>query len=298
MSSEGPITNKPAAIRAFWDIFNAKVYRLISDLPSTYRGASDSDDYDHEKLVIQQISKPFLYGGISSIVLFANFRLMANPSVQKMIRGNFRAAPKNTGASGPKAGRGSASTTTTPRPKREEYRSTLTIERDMRKQKLEAEIINLSGLPIDFFLSTMLGLSITSFLFTGRTNMDRNRDAYETTPLLPGKSLVAQYMCPEMTQVHDRMTMALWREVEDDISLDSFKRFVTNCKLRRLEEQRIRQQLHLSDEEEVAIPSPGIDNPNPRRLPQFHDPLAMPDPLLYFNSGFYRSVETKTPESK
>jgi hypothetical protein len=298
--SDGPITNKPAAVRAFWDIFNAKVYRLISDLPSAYSGASD--DYSQEQLVIKHISKPFFYGGIASIVLFANFRLMANPSVQKMTRGNFRAAPQKTA---PKANparaeptTGTGSTPLTPRPKREEYRSTLTMERDKRKEKLEAEIENLSGLPLDFILSTMLGLSITSFLFTGRANMDRNRNAYEITPLLPGKSLVARYMCPDMIQVHDRMTVALWREVEDDVSLNSFKRFVSNCKLRRLEEQRIREQLQLTDEDEVRIPPPGIANPNPRELEQFQDPFAMPDPLLFFNSGYQRTGETKTPETK
>lgn len=283
------ITKESKAAKAFWEIFNDRFYKLVSDLPAVWKG---SEDYKHEQAIIKHVARPFFFGGFASIVIFANFRLMANKSFQNKMRFRHSPVPK-------KKEKVDAPATQTKQSKRrqeqEEFKSSLSIEEESRKELIKKEIETFSGLPLDFMLSTIVGLSITSFLFTGRDNMDRNRNAFETIPLLPGKSLVAQYMCSDMINVHDRMPTTLWNEVDNDITLQSFRRFVRNCQIRNKEEQRIREQLLLSVDEEVLIPLPGITDQNPRTLKGVRNLFDFSDPLIFFNNS-YKRVDDKKQE--
>ena len=288
-----PIYDKAFAERAFWKVFNEKSTKLFSNWPAVWR---TSDDYKEEQAAIKRVAKPFFYGGITSIVIFANFRLMANPSFQRMLgRRHVRTLPKNKAKTKPSEQHQSRERNV--REQREEFKSSLTLERDKRKELVRKEIDLLSGLPLDFFLSTIVGMSVTSFLFTGRANMDRNRDAFETAPLLPGKSLVAQYMCNDMLNVHNRVTTPLWKEAENDVILCSFRKFVRNCQLRDKEEQRIRKDLHLNENDEVMIPLPGIANPEPREIDKQGNRFDLPpDPFHFFNSDYKRAARAKKDE--
>ena len=289
VGSNDAITKESKAAIAFWDVFNGKIYKVLSDFPATW---SESEDYKYEQTVMKQVARPFFLGGIASMVIFANFRLMANQSFLKMMRIRNSSVPKKKGKADAHITQAKQSKG---RQEQGEFKSSLSIEQEIRKEAIQKEIETLSGLPLDFILSTVVGLSITSFLFTGRDNMDRNRNAFETVPLLPGKSLVAKYMCADMINVHDRMTTTLWNEVDNDISFQSFQRFVRNCQLRNKEEERIREQLLLRADEEVFIPSPGIADQNPRKLKEVRNLFDFADPLIFFNNN-YKRVDDKKQE--
>ena len=278
----GPIHEKQVAARAFWDIFSDRIYKVFSDLPALWR---TSDDYSEEQKVIKQVTMPFFYSGVASVVIFANLRLIASPSFQKWIGRRDLKVPKQ------KSNAGEEKRPSNRNQLPQEYKSYLTIEREKRNEKIQEELNFLSGWPFDFLLSALVGMSFTSFLFTGRNNMDWNRYAFETAPLLPGKSLVAKYMCGDMMNVQDRMTTALRNEVENDVTLNSFRKFVKNCQLRQEEEERIREELQLNEEDEVMIPLPGIADPEPRQ--KLRDLSTIPDPFSFSNSGYNRDDAKK-----
>jgi len=162
-----PIYDKAFAERAFWKVFNEKSTKLFSDWPAVWR---TSDDYKEEQAAIKRVAKPFFFGGITSIVIFANFRLMANPSFQRMLgRRHVRTLPKNKAKTKPSEQHQSRERNV--REQREEFKSSLTLERDKKKRSwFGRKSISCPVYPLTFSWARLSGcLSLPFYLLAEQT---------------------------------------------------------------------------------------------------------------------------------
>jgi hypothetical protein len=73
-------------------------------------------------------------------------------------------------------------------------------------------------------------------------------------PLLPGKSLVDEYLCQEIVQAYDAFDSKAFHERKEPLLL-TFHAFVTNCKTRSGFVDRRRK---FGDDRPEVIPYPGL----------------------------------------
>ena len=122
-----------------------------------------------------------------------------------------------------------------------------------RENKIK-ELESVLSIPIDLFLSTLIGGSVILFL----SDFDRIKTDVERVPLVKGRSFVADELCSDFILQYNESSERL---KDNDSSLDqSLIHFISNCQKRNLVENHIRKQMDYleGEEENVPIPSPGV----------------------------------------
>lgn len=108
---------------------------------------------------------------------------------------------------------------------------------------------DLVQVPVDALLSVMCGCSVVVWL----TQPSKLRQDFVTAPLLPGRSLIHQYMCSGFVDEYRRFD---WDAgVDNDAVLQTFRDFVENCEIRSTIEEHRKIQ---NDPDPDVIPYPGI----------------------------------------
>ncbi|KAL3931250.1 MAG: hypothetical protein SGARI_004257 [Bacillariaceae sp.] len=109
----------------------------------------------------------------------------------------------------------------------------------------------------DFFVSISVGVSGALFLLEAKKK-DMRKD-YEQAPLVAGRSVVADEMCPSLLELY-RNNASVRRALEEnegdpehhDVNLASFAKFIENCEKRADCESRIRSERGISKFEPVV----------------------------------------------
>lgn len=231
MGSDESVNEMDAQIaRAkFSTVVRNTVMQCVTDAPAVWKGPN-GHAYMYERSLIERHTKPVIWGIGSAFISFFSFRLSSSRTFEQFRRQYIRkSAPAPT-----------PSKATTPLEQRKEL-----------QQELMSQAISI---PKDLLLSLAIGVSATGFL------MDWNiiRQDLERAPGLPGRSLLADKMCPNMIELYNSTPPRVWEQQHGDETLQSISTIVRNCQRRAKLEASERQRLGLSDDQPVSIPFPGF----------------------------------------
>lgn len=206
--------------------------------------------------------KPLQYGAMASLFLFLNFRITGSSSFQSW-RKNFARQwtrhnhnPEKSKPPQPSQPTKSQETTKQYGPGYLHSKR----QRDIQEAMESMRIIS------DLLVSVSVGVSGALFMLHGKS--ENMREDWETAPLVQGKSVVAQHVCPSMirlgppsfprggeekTGIVDPMFAA-----KDYSNHEMFSRVVSNCQKRKIMEDSIRKQKGLAATTSVYVPFPGV----------------------------------------
>lgn len=217
----------------FWEILQNGVTNVMSDARNVWN-SSRGTEYASEKAVISRSYQPVIWGVYSACLCFITFRVSGSKTFQQ-----FRQSLLSSGRPPTRKPEAPAQPA-----QPQQWKSYSERQMDANRDLLDSA----TSLPTDFLLSFMLGISVTAL--TARPTVLRHN--FETSPLLPGKSLLSKHLCPDMSKLHDRVGSDLWKK--EDETLRSLRTFVMNCRKRQQVEHKIRAERGLPDNEEVSIP--------------------------------------------
>lgn len=228
------------ARKAFWKVASAGFWRLVDQAPAVYRSPMEGRFYRHERALLTQHAEPLYWGVFTTVFLFLTFRISGSRFYSR-IRDNLFSTVKKSAPT---------SQQTTQRAQWKSY-----SERQAAQSKVEQK--DLYELPLDLLISLCCGGSAVLWLLP-RAQI---RSDFIAAPLQPGKSLVADLLCPDMDQVLRREVdpRILTPEViaDKDDSLALFLAFCQNCRTRQ---EFIAHQLQKGTVRRPdVIPYPGLE---------------------------------------
>lgn len=240
--------------RRLWEETAHGFGNVVGNLRDAWYTGENAVFFTREEERFKKYIPPFQYGLAASVFLFANFRVTGNPRFQQWHQKLWhRIRP----ASKPKE-------PPPPQP-------TMGYLETKRKNDVEKSLKSLKVLT-DFFISLTVGTSGTLFLLETTVGKDLRGD-FEEAPLVAGRSLVADEVCPgflELYQSDPRVRIVLaqeesehqiWRASIEDPNLRTFSTFLKNCQRRKNHEDRQRkgrQRGIVGDTETVIIPYTGV----------------------------------------
>lgn len=219
----------------YWSALRNGFLAFIDRIPSTWEG-SDSHSYRYERQQILRTFEP-VYSGISiAAILFLGFR----------ITGSMGLASGFLNSSRP--GSGAVSTGATRKllaPPQTGYY----LER--QTQQAKKSFSKVTQPLFDLMLSMMCGFSATLFL-TNRSNLHRE---LAEIPLLPGKSLFYETVCPEVVKAYRELEASIHDSISRDETIGVFHRMNSNCHLRA---HYISAQSTEENQQPDLVPYPGL----------------------------------------
>mmetsp|Transcript_49338 Transcript_49338/g.55139 ORF Transcript_49338/g.55139 Transcript_49338/m.55139 type:complete len:281 (-) Transcript_49338:21-863(-) len=231
---------------------------VLGNIRSSWYGV-EGVFYTREEERLKKYLPPFQYGLASSVFLFLNFRAISNPIFQrwrKIVLQRIRTSS-------------SINNTTSLSASQQHQQQQHGIGYLQKKQKLQMEE-GLKSMKVitDLLVSLSVGFSGTLFLLEAKR--EDMRIDYEEAPLIAGRSLIADEMCPGMLKLH-RSNPSIRLVLEDttwkkeqrkweqlDLSLVTFETFIQNCKKRSDYESKIRKEQRKSENFPVLIPHTGL----------------------------------------
>lgn len=250
-----------AAKSALWDELAQGLANVIGSMNSSWYG-TQAVYYSREKEVLERkYIPPFQYGMAATLFLFVNFRLTGNPGFQKWRQAvmqryfpptkltptSFASTMQDLGAAG--AG------TQPPAP------SSMGYLAKTRQTEVERALKSMKFLT-DFLVSLSVGTSGTLFLL--ESQKDNMRRDLEASPLVAGKSLMADQLCPGLLQlsrhnssVRQALTLPTTR-LDKDPNLNTFATLIGNCQIRARYEDKIRKEEGKDKEALILVPYTGL----------------------------------------
>lgn len=217
----------------FSAVLRSSILELISEGPSKWNGPL-AQDYLYEQSLIERNTKPIIWGVGCTVVSFVCFRLNASRTFQQFRRRYIR------------------SSAPAPAPLPPQAAATSPLE---QRKVLQSQLLNQAiSIPIDLLLSIALGVSATAFLM----DYSQIQRDLERVPGLPGRSVLADTMCPNVIQLYNTTPSRVWNESDSDATLQSMVTIVKKCQRRAKMEAAERQRLGLTQDEPVSIPFPGF----------------------------------------
>ncbi len=124
-----------------------------------------------------------------------------------------------------------------------------------REREVQAALLSMRMIT-DVLVSVSTGTSGALLLL--QAHHDTMRKDFEQAPLVPGRSVVADQICPSFLHVvesYKKNYPDVKRiDTDDDVNLISFAKFTENCRRRRDLESRIRTERKLPLDTPVPIP--------------------------------------------
>ncbi len=234
-----------------WEEAIKGISNVLSDLRGTWY-ATDTKDrlaYQRERQSLEKYVTPFKYGVGAAAFLFFNFRITGNPRFQAW-RNEMVAAWRRKMEQRPLEGK-------MPINGKSQFQSKhihlpmgyleAKRERDVKAAFASMRLIT------DVLVSFSVGTSGTLFLLNAK--QDTLRRDFEESPLVTGRSVVADQMCePFRNLFHDAKGMDM------DPNTVTFSKFANNCNHRYNLEKQIRKTLCLSDNIPVTLPYLGLES--------------------------------------
>jgi hypothetical protein len=203
-------------------------------------------DYLYERDIIKRNYSCVMWGVWATCICFASFRLGANPRFQQYRSRLF--SEWTTSGTGSTPSRTPKTTTTHTLSK--EYKS----PSDIQHEQLRDRLSQASSVPLDLFLSLLIGTSAATFL----ADFGQITNDFQNLPLVYGRSVVSDVLCQDMMGAYDQIRDD---NVQTDDRLRVMRTFVMNCRKRSEMEAFLRQQAHLPNDTPVSIPF-GSFNPS------------------------------------
>lgn len=212
----------------YWQIVNCKIYSVVKDgvHKKAWNGPNE-EKYKQELSILRPHFRPVVWGFGSALAVFASFR--ASGSVR------FMAAARSVFGWNRSSNRMMDNPTNSSNSQRLDKIATL--QRGF-------------SIPVDLFLSTLIGCSVSLFL----TDPNKLKKDLERIPLVSGKSLVSDELCSDFIAQYQQY------EKSDQIILDeALKNFIFNCQKRIDVETYLKKQKDNFDNEINSIPSSGVE---------------------------------------
>jgi hypothetical protein len=255
-----------AAKSALWDALAQGVANVIANMNSSWYG-THAVYYSREKEALERkYVPPFQCGVAATLALFVGFRVTGNPGFQTWRRSAWQrymvGPPKSTPTNNvPSAvhdlgvGKSATQRLRAPAPPSMGY-----LERT-RQAEVERALKSMKFLT-DFLVSLSVGTSGTLFLLEAKK--DTMRRDLEDAPLVPGKSLVADQLCPGLLQlsrgdssVEQALTLPTAR-IQEDPMLTTFVTLIGNCRKRADYEDRTRKEEGREKDALILVPHTGL----------------------------------------
>lgn len=243
------------ARRAFWKCAEEGLYQLVDSAPKVWKGR-DARFYRAEKQLIETHAEPFYWGGFVTLFLFATFRISGSRFYQQfratLSASLTRNVTRHPGGHTPPGAVSSKSKWTS-------HLENKTAE----QQHLSHESVPLL---IDMMLSIMLGVS--SVLWLSKPQQ-LSRD-FCTSPLLPGKSLIHEQVCPIFVQAQAPFaSIIVAQDSNGDPDSDTLQTFATFCRNCQRRSQVIAERQAAGEPRPNVIPYPGIKSTSHPSLDRF-----------------------------
>lgn len=123
------------------------------------------------------------------------------------------------------------------------------------QSKPQQKLSDALSIPIDIFLSLLVGASASLFL----TDEVKMQNDLADIPLVKGRSLVSDELCTDFIKEYNNMPPQIWtsKNAAESTSMQAIKTFIENCNKReRLVSDR--QKNGMDFKEAAKIPSPGV----------------------------------------
>lgn len=242
---------------AFIALIQDKVSAASSDgrYQEAWRG-NGAANYGAELACLRQNSTPAIWGVGCAIFSFVGLRAGGSYRLARRVRkptGPFDwgwRLQKRGGAAAREAGAAGSGSLLSPLPP-------LALSSDAEaKSRVLGKLLSI---PVDIFLSVMIGCSATVFL----TDPDRLRDDLSALPLVRGRSLVSDDLCGDFVREFRKHPEELWRHGkmrETEPNIVAIHEFVLNCGRRRAWEKKRREERGMAPSDPVIVPEPGVPN--------------------------------------
>lgn len=170
---------RDAACETLWTPATSGIVRLFSTAPFAWRGP-EGRFYRNERLVLKELVQPFQYGLMVTGILFATFRISGSKRYllfrDKYILGKSAEAMKL-------------------KDQKQQWKSYFETQEEKQKRVVE----ELLRLPSDILVSVLCGCSTVILL----KDDSKIYNGVASAPLLPGKSLIYEQVCPDVVQAFD-----------------------------------------------------------------------------------------------
>lgn len=255
MSSGQDNNDLDYARRSFWTCARAGFSRLLDDAPAVWKDAREARYYREEKRMISAHTEPLKQGAMVTALLLFSFRVGGSKWFNRWRQKN------NINLSASEADPASAATKkaspTTP-PPRAQFKS----YSEQQAEKIQHVYRDAGTWTTDLIVSIMCGLSSTILL----TDKQKIAQDFVRAPLLPGKSMIYNDLCPTMTAAYESTNPAIWDDLsENEKTLQTFHNFVQNCRIRseflRTKESSGESVVNgaIQGQSDDIVPRPGLD---------------------------------------
>jgi hypothetical protein len=235
--------NKSQAQKIFRKAAFQGFYQILTQAPGVWKGP-EARFYRVEKQRMMEHVEPFYWGPIVTAFLLATFRVSGSRSFLRFKdRYLFGLGNNNTSKS-------RIQQHEEPNYHRSR-RQTSRMEKEAEKQQ-PVDVVKEQPVtwPTDLAVSIVCGVS--SILWLSKPT--KLQQDFVTAPLLPGKSLIHQHVCPEMVAALEKTNTVFQSMRKKE---DPFATFVKNCQARSNVIDMRRRRLAESENPDV-IPYPGI----------------------------------------
>ena len=230
----GPIEEARAIARdKFWTAAQSGIYKVLETAPTTWN-SRDARFYRTEKKIIMENMDPLYWGFVVTGFLFVTFRVSGSKTWTRFRDEHIFNKP--------------VSLLKQQAETQQKWIGHLERER-LKKQELWE---NLNSVRNDILLSIVCGISSVILL----AKPQKLHGDFSTSPLVPGRSLIHELVCPALTEEYDTVDQRVFEEIgQDDETLKTFDTFVKNCKLRS---NAIASREKANEARPDVIPYPGI----------------------------------------
>jgi hypothetical protein len=246
--------------RLLWSETAEGLGNVMGNIRSTWYG-DEAVFYTREEERLRKYIPPFQYGLAATVFLFMNFRVTGNPGFQKWRRHVWQRIRPSSSS------RTSSSTTNTAQSGISQQQQGMGYLETKRRNQVEEALKSMKFLT-DFLISLSVGTSGTLFLLEAKK--EEMRIDYENGPLIPGRSILADDMCPGMLKLYQtdpsirqvlednerRKEQRKWEQ--SDHNLVTFSTFIHNCTKREDYESKIRKEQGKSENDPILIPHTGL----------------------------------------
>lgn len=235
------------AKQKLWNTAVDCAWTLLDKAPLSWN-SSDARFYRTEqRLLRQHVMDPF-FGGLGvGMFLFATLRITGSAWFARFVQqSSWRSSVASTMPRREAANGG----------RRPEWKSHLEKE----TEKHEAYAKEAFKLPSDAFVSVLCGVS--SMLWLSRPN-DLCKDVVEA-PLLPGKSVVYEFVCPAMETTFEQEVTASslmqdYPPAKEDATLKMFGMLLYNCRQRSKYLEALDESKEQAGRPTGVVPYPGLE---------------------------------------
>lgn len=242
--------------RRLWEEALDGLGNVVGNLRAVWYTGDEAVFYKREEQRLNKYIPPFQYGLAAFAFVFVNFRVTGNPGFQKWrkrIWERTRPTPSSETKTMLKASQQRQRQEPKLHPSFHKPPPTMGYLETKRKHDVEKALKSMKYLT-DFLVSLSIGTSGALFLLEAKCGKDLRID-FEEAPLVAGKSLVADEMCPGMLELY-RSDPRLRKVFEDnssqehraweastfDPNLQTFSTFINNCKKRKDHESRLQME--------------------------------------------------------